>query len=62
MKVEEAFREEIKEVEAYMTPDGKLYASKDEAVQAYLASQSSGPYWAIGIGLVLLIVMAALIF
>ena len=59
MKVEEA---EIKEVKAYMTPDGKLYASKDEAVQAY--SQSSGPYWAIGIGigLVLLIVMAALIF
>ena len=43
-----------------MTPDGNLYASKDEAVQAY--SQSSGPYWAIGIGLVLLIVMAALIF
>jgi hypothetical protein len=60
MKIEEALREEIKEVTAYMTPDGKLYASKDEAVQAY--SQSSGPYWAIGIGLVLLIVMAALIF
>ena len=29
MKVVEALREEIKEVTAYMTPDGKLYASKD---------------------------------
>ena len=45
MKVEEALREEIKEVKAYMTPDGKLYPSRDEAVQAFLASRSSGPYW-----------------
>jgi hypothetical protein len=62
MKVEEALREEIKEVTAYMTPDGKLYASMDEAVQAYLKSQSWAPYWGIAIGLVLLIVIAALIF
>ena len=43
MKVEEALREEIKEVKAYMTPDGKLYASKDEAVQAYLSESELGP-------------------
>jgi hypothetical protein len=62
MKVEDALREEIKEVKAYMTPDGKLYPSRDEAVQAYLASQSWAPYWALALGLVAVIVLAALVF
>ena len=44
MKIEEAVRDEIKEVTAYMTPDGKLYLTRDEAVQAYLSSQSLAPY------------------
>jgi hypothetical protein len=42
MKIEEALREEIKEVKAYMTPDGKLYASMDEAVQAPGVAMISG--------------------
>jgi hypothetical protein len=62
MKIEEAVRDEIKEVTAYMTPDGKLYLTRDEAVQAYLSSQSLAPYWAIGLGIIGLIILAALIF
>jgi hypothetical protein len=62
MKVEEALREEIKEVRATMTPDGKLYPSRDEAVQALLASRSWAPYWGIALALVGLIVLAALVF
>ena len=62
MKIEEAVRDEIKEVTAYKTPDGKLYATRDDAVQAYLSSQSLAPYWAIGLGIIGLIILAALIF
>ena len=39
MKIEEAVRDEIKEVTAYKTPDGKLYPTRDDAVQAYLSSR-----------------------
>ena len=60
MKIEEAV--EIKEVTAYETPDGKLYLTRDDAVQAYLSSQSLAPYWAIGLGIIGLIILAALIF
>ena len=64
MKIEEAVRDEkeIKEVTAYETPDGKLYLTRDEAVQAYLSSQSLAPYWAIGLGIIGLIILATLIF
>ena len=59
MKIEEAARDEM-EVTAYMTPDRKLYLTRDEAVQAYLSSQSLAPYWIIGLGIIALIILAAL--
>ncbi len=62
MEIREALGEEIKEVKAYMTPDGKLYSERDEAARAYLASQSWAPYWGLAWGLVLVSVLAALIF
>ena len=31
MKIEEAVRDEIEEVTAYKTPDGKLYLTRDDA-------------------------------
>jgi len=62
MEISEALGEEIEEVKAYMTPDGKLYSKRDEAARAYLASQSRAPYWGLAVGLVLVLVLGALIF
>ena len=59
MKIEEAVRDEIKEVTAYKTPDGKLYPTTMPCKPTYQAELA--PYWAIGLGIIGLIVLAALI-
>jgi len=59
MEIKDAVGEEIKEVTAYKTPDGKLYLEKDEALRAYLGSKSWVPFLAGLLFVALAIVLVA---
>ncbi len=59
MEIRKVLGEEIREVTAYRTPDGKLYLERDEALRAYLESKSWVPFLAQVLLLVLAIVLVA---
>ena len=59
MEIKDVIGEEIREVTAYRTPDGKLYLERDEALRAYLGSKSWVPFWAGVLLLALAIVLVA---